>query len=216
MCGCWKREWSPSCSGFFVHIPQVWLCPRPYLEVSLAPAQVFTKEIIIADAYATNRDLGILVGMMAAFCLVHLLAAEFVPARASRGERLLFKRRVPGKTLPKSQDEESGGPSDAHRINRTNETRTSPEDIAHEARGPAAVMSWENISYEVKTRKGTRTILKNIDGCIKPGTLTALMVILHQDQTILWHRANYGSRGSRAPERRLCSTFWPAEARSDS
>lgn len=132
-----------------------------------------------------NRNLGILVGMMVIFCLVHLLAAEFVPARASRGERLLFERSVARKSFSKNQDEESGGPSDAHRIDRSNETRTSPEDGSHEATVPAAVMSWENISYEIKTRKGTRSILKNIDGCIKPRTLTALMVMLHEDQTNL-------------------------------
>jgi hypothetical protein len=186
------------------------------LEVSLGPSQVFTKKIVIADAYAMNRDLGILVGMLVAFCLVHLLAAEFVPARASRGERLLFKREVTRKNLSKNQDEESGGPFDAHRIDRSIETRINPEDVAFDARVPAAAMSWENVSYEIKTRKGTRRILKNIDGCIKPGTLTALMVMLHQDQTNLWHRANCESRGSQAPERRLCSTFWLEEARPDS
>jgi ATP-binding cassette, subfamily G (WHITE), member 2, PDR len=41
----------------------------------------------------------------------------------------------------------------------------------------SSVFHWNNLSYEVETKNGTKEILNNISGWVKPGTLTALMVI---------------------------------------
>jgi hypothetical protein len=39
------------------------------------------------------------------------------------------------------------------------------------------VLHWERVCYDVKTKDGgTRRILDNIDGFVRPGTLTVLMV----------------------------------------
>jgi ATP-binding cassette subfamily G (WHITE) protein 2 (PDR) len=39
-----------------------------------------------------------------------------------------------------------------------------------------SIFHWENVNYEVQIKSETRTILDSVDGWIKPGTLTALMV----------------------------------------
>ena len=38
-----------------------------------------------------------------------------------------------------------------------------------------SILHWQDVSYTVKTGGGERLILDNVDGWVKPGTLTALM-----------------------------------------
>lgn len=39
-----------------------------------------------------------------------------------------------------------------------------------------AVFSWRDVVYDIKIKKEPRRILDHVDGWVKPGTLTALMV----------------------------------------
>ena len=39
-----------------------------------------------------------------------------------------------------------------------------------------AVFHWDGISYDIKMKDKTRRLLDEVDGWVKPGTLTALMV----------------------------------------
>ena len=39
-----------------------------------------------------------------------------------------------------------------------------------------AVFQWSDVNYDIKVKKTTRKILCDVDGWIKPGRLTALMV----------------------------------------
>ena len=39
-----------------------------------------------------------------------------------------------------------------------------------------AIFQWKDICYDIKIKKETRRILDHVDGWVKPGTLTALMV----------------------------------------
>lgn len=39
-----------------------------------------------------------------------------------------------------------------------------------------AIFSWKDVVYDIKIKKEERRILDHVDGWVKPGTLTALMV----------------------------------------
>jgi len=39
-----------------------------------------------------------------------------------------------------------------------------------------AIFSWKDVVYDIKIKKEERRILDHIEGWVKPGTLTALMV----------------------------------------
>lgn len=65
----------------------------------------------------------------------------------------------------------------AQDINR--QSRSASQESAHQditgmvpLQRPNSVFNWQNLCYDV----GSKRILNNIDGWVKPGTLTALMV----------------------------------------
>lgn len=120
--------------------------------------------------------------MMLAFFAIHLVASQYIPAQPSRGEILLFKRGT--KKIDHVQvDEEMG--SETKYAHYDADAETSPAVGMHAASESntrtrsatgSAVFYWQDVNYEINSRQGTRKILKNIDGWLKPGTLTALMV----------------------------------------
>lgn len=147
------------------------------------------------------RNLGISLGMMAGFCVLHLLAAEFVPSRPARGEVLVFyrsHRNAPSENHIQ-QDEESGlsgarttSLSEGMAPDSRADTSVclSSEGVqtvvpSEGARPTAATVCWADLNYEVKTQDGTRQILKHVNGWIKPGTLTALMGVTGAGKTTL-------------------------------
>lgn len=100
--------------------------------------------------------------------------SELVASERSKGEVLVF-RRSKMKTKPQtSNDEESGVPT-AHR----GEKFVNSSDSNHAVEKQVSIFHWEGVNYEVQIKSETRQILNNVDGWIKPGTLTALMVSLN-------------------------------------
>ncbi|KAI5861019.1 ABC drug exporter AbcA [Durotheca rogersii] len=135
------------------------------------------------------RNLGIVLAMMIAFLVLHLLAAEFIPAQQSRGEVLIFRRKALDRNL-KSPDEESGGNMSSRSADdladgRKSNRRSERPILSSAATPQAGVFFWESLTYEVKVQKGTRRILKSIDGWVKPGSLTALMGVTGAGKTTL-------------------------------
>ncbi|KAB2572150.1 ZEB2-regulated ABC transporter 1 [Lasiodiplodia theobromae] len=118
------------------------------------------------------RNLGILFGMMVFFCSIHLLAAQFIQAQRSKGEVLLFRRRHAPK--PKTEDDEENAAQNVPAVKREDH---QPHDIglASNIQQQTAIFHWSGVSYDIKVGKETKTLLQDVDGWVKPGTLTALM-----------------------------------------
>lgn len=119
--------------------------------------------------------------MMIFFFSIHLTAAEYVLARKSKGEVLLFRR---GKFRPvkNATDEESFLPhTDDHGSSETKNSEILPSNLLKQN----VVFQWENVSYDVKIPKGSRRLLHEVDGWVKPGTLTALMGVTGAGKTTL-------------------------------
>ena len=135
-----------------------------------------------ANQYLTEiRNLGIIFAFMAFLCVMYLLASEKIHTQRSKGEILVFCRDKAAK-FPSSNDEEAWTP-DQPTTNGVEKTRSHASkylSASNETR--AATFLWDELSYDVPVRSGSRRLLHSVEGWIKPGTLTALMVCHSIDQ----------------------------------
>jgi hypothetical protein len=119
------------------------------------------------------RNFGILIALMIFGCFVYLVATEFISAKKSKGEVLLFRRgQVP--QLQKGTDEEAK-PDDRITVDVLAQGKAAHQGPTglHQQTG---VFQWNDVTYDIKVKKEQRRLLDHVDGWIKPGTLTALMV----------------------------------------
>ncbi|KAI0014558.1 ABC drug exporter AbcA [Xylariomycetidae sp. FL0641] len=145
-------------------------------------------EVYLAEKYGYIpshlwRNFGIILGMMVSFCILHLLAAQFVPMGRSRGEILRYRTRHI-RLKDASNDLECGRVEGVSaQGGGTNERLSSMkgDHSAADTLGPgtslakATVFRWKSLSYGIESGRNPRRILENIDGWVMPGTLTALM-----------------------------------------
>jgi ATP-binding cassette subfamily G (WHITE) protein 2 (PDR) len=119
------------------------------------------------------RNIGIIIAFGVFLCAAHILATEFITEKKSKGEVLVFQREAFSKGFVKrGSDTESTREGSA--VVRKERTRELPVMAKQ-----TAIFHWENVCYEVKVKGETREILDHVDGWVKPGTLTALMVCPH-------------------------------------
>lgn len=129
------------------------------------------------------RNFGILLAFMIFFMGTYMTAAEFVSEKKSKGEVLLFRR---GYKPAQFKERKSNDPEDGPRVGPsvTNASRANGKNEgAIEA--STSVFHWNNVCYDVKIKKENRRILDNVDGWVKPGTLTALMGVSGAGKTTL-------------------------------
>lgn len=129
------------------------------------------------------RNFGILVAFTIGLCVAHLVVSEIVAAARSKGEVLVFKRgalRQQRKSRSATDEEVQAG---GHSKN------TEMEDVAVEANvaKQTSILHWQNVSYSVKSGGEERRILDNVDGWVKPGTLTALMGVSGVSSVLTLH-----------------------------
>lgn len=119
------------------------------------------------------RNLGILIAMTIGFCGIYLVAAEYVSAQRSKGEVLLFRRgHVPTRTVKDDEEEVAiGRPKTQDLVaTKTVSAGEAPPSIEKQT----AIFHWEAVNYDIKVKGGTRRLLSDCDGWVKPGTLTAV------------------------------------------
>ncbi|KAI1390594.1 ABC transporter [Hypoxylon trugodes] len=118
------------------------------------------------------RNLGISFAIFAVCSTVYLLASEFITMVPPRSDVLLFQQGHVPSNLP-LEDEETGPILRKSTEKMKNEDRQSNYDVLGTSNG--AHLFWRGLTYRVKMGKEYKVILNNIDGWVKPGTLTALM-----------------------------------------
>ncbi|GAW14002.1 hypothetical protein ANO14919_033940 [Xylariales sp. No.14919] len=135
---------------------------------------------------------GILLGMTVAFRLIHLLAVEYIPTQRSKGEVLLFRRGRTSQTAAAICDKESLNPITMLPVSPSEKMETMTPNGTHSGifnalQKQTAICHWDGICFDIKTKGGEKRILNDIDGWVKPGTSTALMVntrrlfVIHND-----------------------------------
>lgn len=118
-----------------------------------------------------------------AFFITYLIATELNSSSTSAAEFLVFRRGHAPKKLLDAQkamekdDAESADNSSMHPIQSNmdeEQARKQNEKVRKLAR-QTDIFSWKDVKYTVPVKGGSRLLLDNVSGWVKPGTLTALM-----------------------------------------
>ena len=124
------------------------------------------------------RNFGILWIFLIALCAAYLIATEYVTAKKSKGEVLLFRRGHTALKKKPSNDEEVGSTQLAA-------LEKGATDASAILTRQTAIFHWEDVCYDIKIKGEDRRILDHVDGWVKPGTLTALMGVSGAGKTTL-------------------------------
>ena len=106
------------------------------------------------------------------FTFTYLAASEIVTAKKPKGEVLLFRRGHGPASKPKTDLESS---SQSLKSNEQMSEVVEPK-LSGTIQKQTSIFQWKNICYDIQIKKEERRILDRVDGWVKPGTLTALMV----------------------------------------
>ncbi|KAF1353963.1 ABC-2 type transporter-domain-containing protein [Delphinella strobiligena] len=160
-------------------------------QVCSAVGSVAGSAFVSGDAYINSaykyyhahkwRNFGIIIAFMIGFCVTYLASAEFISAKKSKGEVLVFRRgHTPAVLNNNTGDIETSGAGAA-----VAEKGSKEKDVSEVIQKQTAIFSWENVCYDIKIKGEPRRILDNVDGWVKPGTLTALMGVSGAGKTTL-------------------------------
>lgn len=128
------------------------------------------------------RNLGVVIAFGFLFMAFYLTATEFISAKKSKGEVLVFPRgHIPRALKDKAKDEETADENQVNALSKE-ESWTSATDIIQKQ---TAIFSWKDVCYDIKIKREERRILDHVDGWVKPGTLTALMGVSGAGKTTL-------------------------------
>jgi hypothetical protein len=125
-----------------------------------------------------TRNFGILIGYIVFFTCAYILVAEYIVPDKPRGEVLLFQRGHKQIMHEKSQLDEESATESRHPGEQpvTSPPPYTKEDRQINLQKQSGILHWKDLCYEVSIKGEPRLISNHIDGWVRPGTLTALMV----------------------------------------
>ncbi|KAH7142220.1 ABC-2 type transporter-domain-containing protein [Dactylonectria macrodidyma] len=115
------------------------------------------------------RNWGVMIAFAVLYLVLHLVATEYVASERSKGEVLVYLRKAM-KHLKKSPNDIESGP-----VTVDNRQVYDGNTSGAEVEKQTSVFHWGNVCYDIKIKGEPRRILDQVDGWVKPGTLTALM-----------------------------------------
>ena len=162
--------------------------------------------IMTAYSYTRShlwRNLGIIIGFWLFFVVLTAIGMEFQKPNAGGGAVTVFKRGQAPKSVAKAieaghapHDEEKG---DANTTSVPVEQENGQSSNDETTKGVAAnetVFTFQNVNYNIPYEGGERQLLKNVNGYVRPGRLTALMGASGAGKTTLLNtlaqRINFG------------------------
>ncbi|KAJ4982875.1 ABC transporter cdr4 [Stagonosporopsis vannaccii] len=128
------------------------------------------------------RNLGIMVALMIFGCGVYLFATESISAKRSRGEILVFRQG--SKRRSRSSSDEEASADDRFSTEMLSQEKSLQNGHVNLYQ-QTSVFQWSGVNYDIKVKKQSRRLLADVDGWVKPGTLTALMGVTGAGKTTL-------------------------------
>ncbi|ESK96125.1 pleiotropic drug resistance abc transporter [Moniliophthora roreri MCA 2997] len=129
--------------------------------------------IFVSDIW--KRCFVVLVGFFIAFQITQVIALEYFPQyNVSFGAGVFAKENDETKKLNQLQQEKKA----AKRLQRNGDKEIERNEMTNsneKERPYRKTFSWEKLNYTVPVPGGTRRLLHDVYGYVKPGTLTALM-----------------------------------------
>ena len=137
--------------------------------------------------YASHRwrNFGIIIAFTVFFMFCYLVSAELVSSKKSKGEVLVFRRGHTPATLTKTTPDDAEAAGAGHAV--PTEKQSDSQNISNVIQKQTAIFQWHDVCYDIKIKTEERRILDHVDGWVKPGTLTALMVSLKHKLLGIFH-----------------------------
>jgi hypothetical protein len=111
--------------------------------------------------------------MTVGFCMIYLVATEYISSQKSKGEVLLFRRgQVPNSR--KENNDEEGVVDDRPSAHDMVALQKTKSEVPPNIQKQTAIFHWAAVKYDIKVKGGERRLLDDVDGWVKPGTLTAV------------------------------------------
>jgi ABC-type multidrug transport system permease subunit len=118
------------------------------------------------------RNFGIVIAFMVFFYGIYLTLSEINYKVPSTGEVLVFRRGHQPKSFDQSATDEETPDAINEKVAQADDDQ--PAGLAPLPE-PTEVFTWRDVCYTVPVKGGTRQLLDNVSGYVKPGTMTALM-----------------------------------------
>ncbi|KAJ5388987.1 CDR ABC transporter [Penicillium cataractarum] len=134
------------------------------------------------------RNFAIMIAFTVFFHVVHLVLTEYAPKSQSAAEVLVFRQG----NVPKvsHRDLELGEQQFSGKEGRNLHSKIDPFPKQKD------ILSWRGLNYEIPVKGGHKRLLEDVNGWVKPGTLTALMGVSGAGKTtlldVLAQRASVG------------------------
>lgn len=123
-----------------------------------------------------TRNFGIVMIFLLAFLVIHLLTAEYIRPERSKGEVLRFLKHDTKASKAKENPKRKLDPDPT-----MNDNKFVPSGIHSEN----SIIHWQTLNYTLPTKDGPKQLLTDVNGWVKPGTLTALMGVTGAGKTTL-------------------------------